>query len=108
LSTEKAELCKAHASHGIATVFEGKHIGTPRADLEVFALDLTLESCCYFLLIDLRFTLGQPVRDAVKEFGWEDGFIVLRGENIRAKSGRPSIVVYECQLENACDALCAD
>jgi len=108
LPAEITKLCKTHAEDVVASLFEVDHVATSWADLEVFAPDLTFYGSGYFLWIDARFTLGQPLRDAVKKFGRENGCKVLCVENIRAKSRRPSVVIFECQLEYACNADGAD
>jgi hypothetical protein len=92
----------------VTPVFEGEHVAAAWTDLEIFTSHLTLDGCGYLLWVDPRFALSQPFRYAIEELGREDGCEVLCMENVRTKSRRPRVVVFECQLEYARDAHCTD
>jgi hypothetical protein len=77
LPAKKTELCKTHANDVIAAVFECEDVAAAWADLEIFAANLILGSCGYFLWIDSRFTPDRSLLDAVEEVGREDRCEVL-------------------------------
>lgn len=104
LPANETELCKADAHHVVTAVFEGEDVAATWTDLEIFTSHLTLDRCGYFLWIDPRFPLGRSFRDTIEELGREDGCKVLCVENVRAKSRRSGVVVFECQLEYARNA----
>jgi hypothetical protein len=77
LPADKTELCKAHAHYVVTAVFKGEDVTAAWTGLEIFTSHLTPDGCGYFLWIDPRLALDHSFRDAIEEFGREDGCKVL-------------------------------